>query len=292
MPDPDPYAVLGVSRTASRDEIARAYRRLAKQHHPDAGASPSPTMGRANEAWAILSSPMRRAAWDRDHAVIAAPHWTAARVTARRPDPVPSAPPSRTDSGWVAAAVVLGTVVFIGVAMVGLSFAVGPSDDRVRFESRELAFLHPPEWIVAAGDGSSNESHRVVAHVVTFGIEPDALCTAFDEPCAIDGEAIPPGEASLIMTAWDEGTPPVPDPVVTRPFGLDADAVIGGRPAAIDTQDLGDDTLLVWYQLSPPGFPNRWIEVNVLVRGPSLDQARILDEVALLLDTVEFDPEG
>jgi len=32
--------------------------------------------------------------------------------------------------------------------------------------------------------------------------------------------------------------------------------------------------------------------VNVLVRGPSLDQARILDEVALLLDTVEFDPEG
>jgi len=288
---PDPYAILGVPRTASRDEIARAYRRLAKRHHPDVGAAASPTMGRINEAWATLSSPARRAAWDRDHAVIAPPHWAATPVTvARRPEPAPAAPPSRTDSAWVAAAVVLGTVVFVGLAMVGLSFAVGPSDDRVRFESRELAFLHPPEWIVAAGDGSGNERHRVVAHVVTFDVEADSLCTAFGEPCGIDGDAIPPGEASIVITAWDEGTPPVPDPVVTRPFGLDADAVIGGKPAAIDTQDLGDDTILVWYQLSPPGFPERWIEVNVLVHGPSLDQADILGEVALVLDTVDFDP--
>lgn len=289
-PHPDPYAVLGVPRSATRDEIARAYRRLAKQHHPDAGASPSSTMGRINEAWATLSSPIRRAAWDRDHALTAAPIWTAPPVAARRPEAVHAAPPSTMDSGWAAAAVALGAVVFIGLAMVGLSLTVGPSDDRARFESRELAFLHPPEWVVAAGDATSGESHRVVAHVVTFGVEPDALCTAFDEPCAIDADAIPPGEASIVITAWDDGTPPVPDPVVTRPFGRDADAVIGGRPAAIETQDLGDDTFLVWYQLSPPGFPERWIEVNVLVAGRSLDQADILGEVALLLDTVAFDP--
>jgi curved DNA-binding protein CbpA len=34
---PDHYAALGVARTATADEIKRAFRKLASQHHPDKG---------------------------------------------------------------------------------------------------------------------------------------------------------------------------------------------------------------------------------------------------------------
>lgn len=35
MPQRDPYAVLGVARSASKDEVTQAYRKLAKKYHPD-----------------------------------------------------------------------------------------------------------------------------------------------------------------------------------------------------------------------------------------------------------------
>lgn len=62
----DPYATLGIPAGASRDEAARAHRRLAKEFHPDVnpGADAADRMRRINEAWHILSNPARRSRYD------------------------------------------------------------------------------------------------------------------------------------------------------------------------------------------------------------------------------------
>lgn len=65
----DPYAALGVRRTATHDEIHRAWLDLARRHHPDRGGDPA-VMQRVNDAWAVLGDPVRRRAWDGEHRVV------------------------------------------------------------------------------------------------------------------------------------------------------------------------------------------------------------------------------
>ncbi|MGZ3625025.1 MAG: molecular chaperone DnaJ, partial [Ktedonobacteraceae bacterium] len=57
----------GVSRSASDDELKRAFRRLAKQYHPDANKEQGAEARfiEVNEAYEVLSDPQKRAAYDR-----------------------------------------------------------------------------------------------------------------------------------------------------------------------------------------------------------------------------------
>ena len=59
----DHYRTLGIDRSASADEIKRAYRRLASQHHPDKGGD-TQRFQEIEAAYRILSDPASRAQYD------------------------------------------------------------------------------------------------------------------------------------------------------------------------------------------------------------------------------------
>jgi len=60
----DYYEILGVAKSASADEVKRAYRKLAQEFHPDKGGD-AEKFKEINEAYQVLSDPQKRAQYDR-----------------------------------------------------------------------------------------------------------------------------------------------------------------------------------------------------------------------------------
>lgn len=63
----DPYTILGVAKTASNAEIKKAFRKLAKQYHPDYNKDPKAAarFAEVNQAHEILSDEAKRGRFDR-----------------------------------------------------------------------------------------------------------------------------------------------------------------------------------------------------------------------------------
>jgi curved DNA-binding protein len=86
----DYYHVLGVSRVANAEELKKAFRQMARKYHPDLSREPDAEtrMKEVNEAFATLSDPQRRAAYDRlARGAAQAPGRSSARGAEFKPPP-------------------------------------------------------------------------------------------------------------------------------------------------------------------------------------------------------------
>jgi hypothetical protein len=302
MPEMDPYAVLGVPRTASREEIARAYRRLAKANHPDVNVAPSATMVRINEAWSVLGSPSRRARWDADHFVVHLAHWDAPlshptspapsrpRTSTRPSPPPPEAPPSFRDSPWFAigaVAAATGLIVAVMVVVAVVASSMPPSDEPFGGSSRsftggDLSFSYPEGWRLYPGQDEPVEraGHAVIAHLATNEVAPDERCLTFDQPCGLTASSLPTGAISIVVTEWRGEDPPL--------AVLEGAREVDGRPSAYRADRFRQGARFVW-QVSPPDFPERWFEIRADAGGSAEWQNEADDIVEEIVGTIRFD---
>ena len=94
-----PYEVLGVPSTASTDDLRRAYRRLARETHPDLGGTAA-AFRDLQRAWQLVGTPEARAEYDRGAGARASSPAGGARPTGSSAPgwSPPPRDPARTDS--------------------------------------------------------------------------------------------------------------------------------------------------------------------------------------------------
>jgi len=108
-PEKDYYSILGAGRDASREEIERRYKQLARRHHPDRGGDEE-QMKSLNEAWRVLGDRDSRRSYDAGRA--------RTREVYRSYSPV-SSPGAKADplSGRIVGALLC---VFVGLVLLFL----------------------------------------------------------------------------------------------------------------------------------------------------------------------------
>lgn len=107
----DYYTILGAGEEATREEIERRYKRLARERHPDRGGDEE-AMKSLNEAWRVLGDGDSRRAYD-------AGRERARARTAYRPHPPAASPGAKADplSGRIVGALLC---TFLGLVLLFL----------------------------------------------------------------------------------------------------------------------------------------------------------------------------
>lgn len=164
------YDVLGVEPDAPAEALRAAHRERARQLHPDSATGDAAAMRTLNEAWAVLSDPERRAAYDRSLAAAAA-------AEPRPPDPEPAPGPRIRIRLWPF--LVLGA----GLLVVVTAYAGRPADSRTQVEP-------VGQCLVEGADRDRTEPCRSPGgrRIVAVG-GPGVQCPSGADPRRLRGDA-------------------------------------------------------------------------------------------------------
>ena len=230
----DYYAVLGVARNASVEQIERAYRALARKVHPDRNAGDAERadarMKQLNPIRETLTDPLLRAAYDdrlrqEHHPAPAAPP---------RPQAAPQPPPPRAEDRWrqtapppryephphvapflrtnveeVLAAPrrrrefvpTMAGVLVAGLAVTGVAvFWPRPDPPMARRPDPPLVEVRPQKGAVTIVRGDTTATRRAVrktAKVVPVGFTMDEVIAKFGPPDTVESHPAP-GDVTLI----------------------------------------------------------------------------------------------
>jgi curved DNA-binding protein CbpA len=179
MPTRDPYELLGVSREASGDDVRKAYRRLAREHHPDANADDPEAEERfkdIHQAYEVLSNPEKRRKYDER-----------LRVTSRRSRS--SAAAGRRSKGSTTSQV---NIVNLLARLNSLS-------------GRRREF----EWKLSGEDASRAAK--------LFGVDLDHLSKLLGEVATVQAQATFGGDGSVGQNADRLGERPPKPPIPRKP---------------------------------------------------------------------------
>ena len=203
----DPYEILSVPRTASADDIRKAYRGLAKRWHPDTNPDKPEAEARfktISAAYALLSDPEQRARFDRGE------------IDASGAERAPPPPPPGGGGGWRDWAEAPGGARYRSYAG-GFGDAVDESDLE-EFLSRafggaaraargpargaDLRFSLPVPFLDAARGASQQitlPDGRTLRVAIPKGAETGTALRLSGQGLPGRGEGAPPGDAIIVL---------------------------------------------------------------------------------------------